>query len=92
MRDDEFIWILFSSFFVSTIIFYFTDSLWGWGVVNMMAFLYYLILKKFYLYILYWSLPTIMITIFIKSIFLISLISMLVMMLIFQRGVRGWDS
>ncbi len=92
MRDDEFIWILFSSFFVSTIIFYFTESLWGWGVVNMMALLYYLILKKFYPYILYWSLPTIMITIFIKSIFLISLISMLVMILIFQRGIRGWDS
>ncbi|MCI4434771.1 MAG: hypothetical protein JHC29_04810 [Thermoplasmata archaeon] len=89
MKENDFLWVLLSSFIVSTLILYFSPDLWGWAIINIIAFIYYLISIKEYNWILTWSIPFILIYIFSKNIFFILLESTLLFIIFLIRGKKN---
>jgi hypothetical protein len=89
MKENDFLWVLLSSFIVSTLILYFSPDLWGWAIINIIAFIYYLIIIKEYKWILTWSIPFILVYIFSKNIFFILLESTLLFIIFLIRGKKN---
>jgi|GEM_PF-1900477 len=89
MKENDFLWVLLSSFIVSTLILYFSPDLWGWAIINIIAFIYYLISIEEYKWILTWSIPFILIYIFSKNIFFILLESTLLFIIFLIRGKKN---